>query len=324
MKLAQILGRRPLSFQLFLLVAATALPLLLASFVMYNRLVANERENLGASLFLHAKTLAALVEGEVETHAAVAATLARSPALQTGNLELFWTEANDALKFVPGSWINVDTPSGSTILSTLAPPGTKHPASSELALIQRAFATGQYQVGDLTIGTISNTLRSSVLVPVYRNDVPLYVVTIGLDPTRFRDLVDRNFTKGEIIGVLDRNKKFVTRIPDHENRVGTMASEGWLTAMESASEGIAEHQTLEGDWILNGYALTRHGWTAGVGRLESEISTPLANILWSSVLVAAAMTFSSIVLVIVIGRHASGGMAAIADAARQVGERRGR
>jgi signal transduction histidine kinase len=320
MKLAQILGQRPLSFQLFLLVAATALPLLLTSLVMYSRLVANERENLGDSLFLHAKTLAALVEGEVETHAAVGATLARSPALQAGNLELFWREASEALEFVPGSWINVDTPTGSTILSTLAPPGTKFPASGELDLIKRAFATGQYQVGDLTIGPISSTLRSSVLVPVYRNEVPLYVVTIGLDPARLFDLVKRNFTKGEIIGVLDRNKKFIARIPDHENRVGTMASEGWRAAMASASEGINAHQTLEGDWILNGYALTRHGWTAGVGLLESEISSPLATILWSSALVAAAMTFLSIVLVIVIGRHASGGMAAIADAARQVGK----
>ena len=320
MKPAQILGRRPLSFQLFLLVAATALPLILTSILMYSRLVANERENLGDSLFLHAKTLAALVESEVETHAAVGATLARSPALQADNLELFWQEASDALKFVPGSWINIDTPSGNTVLSTLAPPGTKFPASNELDLIKRAFATGQYQVGDLASGPISHTLRSSVLVPVYRNDVPLYIVTVGLDPARFHDLVKRNFTKGEIIGVLDRNKRFVTRIPDHENTVGTMASEGWRAAMARASEGINENQTLEGDWVLNGYALTRHGWTAGVARLESEISSPLAAILWSSALIAAAMTFLSIVLVIVIGRHASGGMAVIAEAARQVGE----
>lgn len=320
MKLAQILGRRPLWFQLLLLVTATAFPLLLASLLMYNRLVANEREGIGNSLFLNAKTLAALVEKEVENHAAVATTLARSPALQTDDLEEFWKEAREALKFLPGSWINVDTPAGKTVLSTLAQPGTPLPDSNEKNLIQRAFVTGQYQVGDLVTGPISQTLRSSVVVPVYRNGVPLYAVTIGLEPSRFYQLVRRNFTRGEIVGILDRNKRFITRLPDHEKNAGALASVGWRAAMAKTPEGLSENQTLEGDWVLNGYALTRNGWTTGVSRLESDISNPLTKILWSSVFIGGAMTFLSVVLVIIIGRRASSGMVAIAEAARRVGK----
>ena len=79
--LAVRLAGRPLAHQLFLLVLATALPLMLLSFFMFNLLVDNEREATRQNLTITAKTLAGLVDNEIETHAAIASTLALSPSL---------------------------------------------------------------------------------------------------------------------------------------------------------------------------------------------------------------------------------------------------
>ena len=86
LRIEALLSRRPLSQQLALLVIATALPILIASALMFNRLVANERQGLRQSLMVSARTLASLVDNEINTHAAIASTLAFSPNLQKGDL----------------------------------------------------------------------------------------------------------------------------------------------------------------------------------------------------------------------------------------------
>ena len=57
--------------QLMLLVLVTALPLMLSSLLMYNRLVANARESIRQSLLVSANTLAGLVDSEIDTHVAI-------------------------------------------------------------------------------------------------------------------------------------------------------------------------------------------------------------------------------------------------------------
>ncbi len=75
-RLAAYLSHRPVALQIGALVAATALPLILASAVMFDRLVAKEREQARESLMVRAKTLAALVDNEIDTFAAIGWALA--------------------------------------------------------------------------------------------------------------------------------------------------------------------------------------------------------------------------------------------------------
>ena len=45
-----------------------------------------------------------------------------------------------------------------------------------------------------------------------------------------------------MIGVIDRNYKFLARTPGHNEKLGTPASEGWQAAMARTPAGIAEFQ----------------------------------------------------------------------------------
>lgn len=70
-RFAAAVGMRPLWFQLALLAAVIALPLMLSTYVMFDRLVENSRITKRQTLELTAKTLSSLVENEIQTHIAI-------------------------------------------------------------------------------------------------------------------------------------------------------------------------------------------------------------------------------------------------------------
>ena len=109
-RLAGWLGRLSLNQLLALVVLASTAPFIVASLLMFNRLVADERKAIRTDLMVNAKTLAALVDNEIETHAAIAATLAHAPPLKSDDLQSFYAEASAAMAFVPGAWLALPEP----------------------------------------------------------------------------------------------------------------------------------------------------------------------------------------------------------------------
>ena len=308
-------GRRPLSHQLATLVLATAIPILAITALMFTRLVSNEREGIRQGLMVSAKTLASLVDNEIDTHAAIASTLAVSPTLQNGDLAAFWSEAKKALEFVPGSWLALSIPDGPIIVNTLAPFGTTFPKHAAPDIVAQGFKTGQPQVGDLLVGPVAKRQTSFVEVPVLRDGAPLYSISIALPPERMLKLIEAQFRSGEVVAIVDRNKRFVARVPDHQQRLGTLASEGWRAAMARATVGWVENLTVEGDPSLTAYAQTKHGWSVGVAQLEATIAGPVNDIFRSTAFASAGMLLLSALLAVVIAGHASRGMTALAASA---------
>ncbi len=313
------ISKRPLWFQLALLAAMLALPLLLSSYVMFSRLVENSRANTKQSLLLNAKTLASLVDNEIQTHVAIVSTLASSPALQTGDIAAFQQEANNALRFVPGSSIDLFDEAGNNIFtvpnSMVAAVNWKLP----LEWVSATLATDGIHVGNLATHGQLNRPMVTVTMTVNLTNTRKDILSISIPPERFQALIERKFSNGEIVGVIDRDQKFVARIPDIAKRLGTLASDGWRGAIARSPEGWAENRVLEGDWSITGYAPTQNGWTVGVAQTESALNKPLIDILWSSLLASLFMTGLGLLLAAVIARHVSKGMTAIAQSALDLG-----
>ena len=74
------------AIQIGALAVAVAIPLIFASALVFDRLVQEERQRVRESLMLRAKSLAALVDNELENYAALGWALAQSPALADGEL----------------------------------------------------------------------------------------------------------------------------------------------------------------------------------------------------------------------------------------------
>jgi signal transduction histidine kinase len=317
---AQKISQRPLSNQLALLVVVTAIPLILASLFMYDRLVANERANIRNNLLVSAKTLALLVENEIDTHRAMGAALAHSANLQKEDLRAFWAEAKQALAFLPQSWLSVNSPDGRQLINTLLPPGEPLPRHVAPEVIARALSERQIQVSDLVFGPVGQRWVAFIEVPVFKDGQPLYSLSLTLSPERFRALMTSQFTHGEVVGIVDRAKRFVARQPDAA--VGDLSSEGWRAAMAASPEGWVENKTLEGTLAITGYAPTADGWTAGIAVTEESIRAPAEGILRLTALVVIFLIVLSLVFAAVLARRTSRTMAAMAGMAEDLGEGR--
>ena len=304
---------------LALLVLATALPLLALTFVMYQQLVAREHAATRASLMTSARTLVALTENEIETHMAVAAALATSPDLASGDIEAFRRQAKQAVEILPGAWLSLSDPNGHFVMTTLLDPGAPLPPRGNLDVMQRAWSSGKPQLSDLVMGPISKRHNAFIEYPVFKAGVPLYSIVMGLNPDRFLALIHGKFPEGGAVGILDRNRKFIARLPDHDARVGTLASEDWRAAIDREPEGLLDVRTLEGQLSLTAYVPTAQGWTAGISYPLSLLDTPVRRVLWTMGLLSAVLIGGSMFLGIALARQLGAIMSSLAGAASKVG-----
>lgn len=211
------LSRWTLMQQLILLVLIASIPLTASAFFIYSKLIANERESIRQGLMVSARTLASLIDNELTTHNAIASTLVHSEHLRKDDLAAFWTQATEALKIAPGAWLVVSTPDGQQLVNTLTPSGIYLPRHLVPEIIRKGFAEKQSQISDLVFGPVSQRWTVFIEVPVFRDGLPKYSISIAILPERFLELLKQNFKRGEVVGLLDRNGKFIARLPDHES-----------------------------------------------------------------------------------------------------------
>jgi PAS domain S-box-containing protein len=300
------------------LVLATTAPLLVLALVMYQQMVALERQAARDALMGHAEALVALVDNEIDTHLAVAATLATSPALQSGDMVAFHQQARQALEFIPGAWLSLCDPSGKFLMTTLdvgAP--LSFPDKQEIGA--KARATGKSQLSDIVTSAVVKRPHAFIEHLVFKAGAPLYTILLGLNPDRFHALLRERSLDSRIIGILDRQSKFVARIPDHDIRVGTPASEGWQAAIARAPRGFTENATLEGDLSLTAYAPTRDGWTVGIAVPMKLLDAPVRHVLWSMGLMGFGLTLVSLILGHGLGRRLNRVMTGLVAKTQKIG-----
>ena len=301
------------------LVLSTAVPLLVLALVMFQQLIAHDRQAIRVALMSNTRSLAALIDNEIDTHMAVAGTLATSQALDSGDLATFQRQARKALEIIPGTWLSLSDPSGHYVMSTLSELGEPLPSRGNLDVMTRAWATGKPQVSDVVIGSISKRPFAFIEYPVFKAGAPHYSIVLGLNPDRFQALTRDKFGEA-LVGIIDRQHKFVARVPDHDARLGTPASEGWQAAIAHSPEGFAEITTLEGLPSLGAYVPTRERWTAGLFLPRSVLDAPVRRILLSVGGLGLALTLASLAFALSLGRRLSHMMTSLAKAARKAGQ----
>jgi len=312
-------SRRPAAFQIGLLFVATALPLILASGFIFQSLSSRERERVREDLMVRSKTLASLVENEINTNAAIGWSLAGSSKLDENDLAGFRAEAEAAIRFAPGSWLAMSRPDGQIVLDTLTPLGAPLPARAQTEVARRAAAAGKPLVADLVLDPVSKKLTPYVEVPVIRNGAVIYSISVVMEPVRFLRLFEKKYAEGELIGLLDRNRRFIARIPDQEAHLGQLASVDWRAAMTKSPEGWTDSRTSDGTLALSAYTQTSDGWTVGIGIPEAQLEGPVRKLLCETAAMALALLGLSFALAALVARRINRGMSALACMAERVG-----
>ena len=304
---------------LAVVVLSTAVPLLVLAAVSIQGMISAERRTVRDGLMNNARSLASLVENEIDSHLVLAGTLAASQALREGDLARFERQARKALETIPGAWLSLSDPAGNFVMSTLSVSGEPLPPRGKLDVMGMAWSTGKPQVSDVVTGPLSKRRNAFIEYPVFKDGVPLYSIVVGLNPDRFLQLLRGKGGDDAVIGIVDRKHNFIARIPDHTARVGTPAADGWRAAMTRASEGYTENLTLEGDWSLTAYTPTREGWSIGVAYPFKVLDAPVRRMLWPLGLLAGLTTLASFGLGLGLAGQVTRSMAALKTAAASVG-----
>jgi two-component sensor histidine kinase len=286
------------------LALAVAIPLVALAFYVSQRVADSEREAARITHMTTGRSLAAVVDREIEKHVAVAWSLAQSRALLAGQWQEFWTEAKETLAYLPESWIAVFDLDGHMRMITLRPLGTPLPSRPLYDIERRALASGTPAVSDLIVGSITHRLITFAAVPVRRDGKPLYLLQLALPPEQFQRLLEQQqYPADWLLGVIDRNGNFIARLPDGARHVGQPASEGWRAAIRERPQGMAEHLSLAGKPIIEAYLPTSYGWSVGVAIDKAAIEAPLRRTQWLLLGASLGCITLGLVLAWLIGRR---------------------
>jgi two-component sensor histidine kinase len=278
------------------------MPLIALAVYVGDRNARGEREALRTALMSSARSLAAAVDREIDKHIAVAMTLTHSELLRDGQWAAFHTQAKEALSFLPGAGLIVADPTGQQILNLSLPQGAALPVrpSQNLDLQRRALATGQPQVSDIFVGRRSGRPLATIDAPAFRDGAPLCVISIRLDPGRFRALLgEQHYPADWYAAVVDRNGLFMARLLDPDGKqTGEPASATWRDAISRSADGIVGNRGSDGEMLFNAYTRTAHGWTVGVAIRASALDAPL----WHTRLILAVAALGCLGLSLLLAR----------------------
>lgn len=319
-------ARRGLSIgqRLTLIVLVVAVPMLLLAAGIVWRLGERERDTHRNAIMYAARSLLGAVDAQLGKYIAVAQLLAVSPALQAQDLAAFRADAVRAMPGLPGAWVALADLDGRQLVNTFASADEPLPSipPSALAPQRRAFATGQAQVVDVSLGPVAKIPVVAVVVPVFRNGRPAYSVFVAVDVVIFRDLIDRQrVPPGWLVGIMDQSGNLVARSIDHDRWVGKPAAAAWRPTLKQ--EGWFDTLSLEGDRYITANAVSPlSGWTLGVAAKKEVFEAPVRQTLALTGVIGLLVTLVSVALAVQVARRITGPIAAMERGARALRRRR--
>jgi len=226
-----------------------------------------------------ARALASAVDAELDGTVATLSGMARSPALQAGDIRAFYGIAAQQSQAHP-DWLGVilTDADGKVLFRTMAPYGAAPAPIADPPSLQQALALRHPVAGHIARGA-SGRPAVPVRVPVTDSAGRLYVLTAVIRPTRILRVVERQRAPSDsIIGVLDASRSMVARSLHQE---GTVTGPPSPSLLELIRRGGAENTgvtvTKEGRRLSTAYTtVSRYGWVVAVGAPASSSPAGLA------------------------------------------------
>ena len=309
-------ARRGLSLRgrLVLLVIGSIVPLMAFilgfQYVEYRKDVAST----GRQTLTLARSMAMLVDEELQTRIAVLQALAMSAPLRDGDVEAFRPLAETVVtQQFPGAAILLLREDGQQLMNTRLPQGAKLPARRNLELMQRMLATGHPAVSDLFQGAVAQQTVIAIDVPVRRPDGSIaYALTLNPRLEIFADVIrSQRLPANWVIGVFDRCGVSVARIPDG-GFVGREASASLLGSLRAEREGIIESTSLEGIPVLTMFShAERFGWGIAIGVPRAELTAPAFAAANQMLAAGAVLLAASLGFALYAARHIAGPIATL-------------
>jgi len=279
---------------------------MLAGAILSSAIYQNERQRAEEGALRTARALQQAIDSELVTAQATAQALSRSEHLATHDMAAFHAQATEVIK-TTGAGLNfvLSDPTGQQLVNTARPYGSPLPRHGNPELMNRVLQSGRPAISNLYVGAALQRPLFSIDVPVFAGDRVAYVLSIGLLPERYNELLRRqNLPPGWIATVLDAGATVVARNQNPAQMVGKQATPDLLARLQEQAEGTLASRTLEGTPSFIAFSRSSAtGWTTVTGMTQDVLSASLHRPLTLAGLTILAFLGGGLLLAWFFSRH---------------------
>lgn len=289
--------------RIFLVAAASLLPLALLSSATLFTAAKTQKERLLEANVQIAQALSAAVDSQLGNVVASLDALGSSPRLAQEDFAGLQQVSRELLERRP-TWVNlvVSTTDARQVMNASLPLSEERPSWITPAYVTEAVRRRGPVISNLEWGEILQLHAFGVHVPVESDGEVRYVLTAVINPRFLADLAKVHpVPDGGVVTIVDRDHRVVTRSRDGDQWVGRSAT-GPLLARLQATEptGWVPSSTLEGAPVYSVYHRSGFsGWSAIIGTPQQVLDGPLRR---SYFAFGASFLFSVILGLLAAGR----------------------
>ncbi|QDZ29647.1 ATP-binding protein [Noviherbaspirillum sp. UKPF54] len=250
------------------LILACLLPGLIGAAALFIHDYRNNRAQLEKNTILTARALVQTVDSYLMRSQAVAQSLSTSRALARGDLAEFHRQARELLAATaPGTNIVLSDTRGQQLVNTLHEYGAALPRHGNDDQVRRVLETGKPAVSNLFVGPVMHRPVVSVDVPVVIGGKVTYVLSVGVLPQQFNEILrSQGLPQDWIAAIFDTTGTIVARTHAADQLVGQKGTAEYIRRIQAIGEGSMETTTVDGTPVLSAFSrspATR--WSVGIG-----------------------------------------------------------
>ena len=300
--------------QLSLLVAAAVVPVLVLAVAAGVLLVRHERQTLREEAIGRTRSAMSAVDAEIRGHFTALQALGASHALESGDIRTFHEETRRVLRTQP-EWptVRLALATETQLFDAALPMGREAPVQGELGSFRRAVSSRQAVVGDI-YSEGEGAASVHIHMPVLVDDVVRYVITVPLAPHSFIDVLRaQRVPEDWVIALVDRNRRFVARIP--ALAPGRPVAESFRAAIDRAPGGFFSGRTIEGMRTYTPYITSDlSGWVMGIAIPASTVDAAANRTIVGFAAGLVAVLAIALLLCWYMARRIAAPVAALAEA----------
>ena len=274
--------------RLALLVAGTALPLIVfAAFIVFEN-YKRDRQDASERVFETTRSIRLVLDAEVQRMTSGLQDLALSESLRTNDLDRFRRRvANFLNQYGEDAILLVASRDGHPVFSSSSPDTSHLPPRNNSEIVAKVFSTKAPQYSNLFVGSTKRRSIITVEVPVLIDGEVLYDMSFSPPMEIFQSILEKQRPSDAwTISIFDSAGINFARVPNAKDTVGKQASPLLYSAMFRESEASLATISLEGVPLFTSFVRSQlTGWTVAAGIAQSSLVDPLwRNLAITSVL----------------------------------------
>ena len=312
---------RPVTQYLILFLLSVLIPALAISGFLVFAAVQADKDRANREALQLSRSIASMIEREIEGSNESLLALASSPALQQGNFDIFHAQMRSALQMRKRNAMLSDL-TGRQLANTRVPWGTVLPPQDpQDKWFADVVKEKKPMVSDLVMGAVAKRWVLAYSVPVFLQNDLRYVLTMSVEPDQIAQIIsDKKRDNGWLVVVTDRLGRIIAHSLGQAEYSGQMAQGdgGCQTrdgSLRELSAGSPKREMVRGF-----HCVDLANWRV-TAQIPAEIIDAPYRTLWSNyLLMAAGLLLSSLPLAYLAGKSISKPIAATAILARKLGE----